>query len=95
LGVMTMAKDGMDIELGKGEVFQLTTSIQKYFREELEQDIGELQAKLLLDYVLKEIGPFAYNKGVRDAEEYMRLRVEDMSGTCFQPALTYWKQKRK
>lgn len=85
----------MAIELSKQETEQVVASIRKYFREELEQEISEMRAKFLLNYVLQEIAPFAYNKGVRDAETYLRGRVEDLSGTCFEEALTYWRQKRK
>jgi uncharacterized protein (DUF2164 family) len=85
----------MAIELSKEEIAQLIPSVQKYFREELEQEIGEMRAKFLLDYFLKEIAPFAYNKGVSDAETYMRARVEKLPGTCFEEGLMYWRQKRK
>ena len=42
-----------------------------------------------------QIAPLAYNQGVQDAESYFRGRVEDLSGTCFEPALTYWLKKKK
>jgi Uncharacterized conserved protein (DUF2164) len=48
-----------------------------------------------VDYVLKEIGPLAYNRGVQDAEEFFRKRLEDLPGTCFEPPLTYWQTKKK
>jgi uncharacterized protein (DUF2164 family) len=85
----------MAIELSKQDIEQIVPSIRKYFKEELEQEISEMRAKLLLNYFLKEIAPFAYNKGVSDAEAFMRARVEDLSGTCFEEGLTYWRQKRK
>lgn len=85
----------MSLELGKEETAQLIASIQRFFRDELEQDIGELKAKFLLDYVLKEIAPFAYNKGVGDAETFLLNQIGDLRGTCFQQGLTYWRQKRK
>jgi uncharacterized protein (DUF2164 family) len=85
----------MPIELSKQEIEQIISSVRKYFKEELEQEISEMRAKFLLDYFLKEIAPFAYNKGVSDAEAFLRARVEDLSGTCFEEGLTYWQQKRK
>lgn len=85
----------MNIQLNKEETAQLISSIKKYFREELEQDISELQARLLLDYSLKEIAPFAYNQGVKDAEKYLLNQVGDLRGACFQQGLTYWIHKRK
>ena len=54
-----------------------------------------MKARFLLDYIMKEIGPFAYNKGVKDAEAYFRGKVEDLSATCFEDGLTYWTRKRK
>lgn len=85
----------MAIELTKQEKTDLIPSIQKFFREELEEEIGEMRAGLLLNYVMKEIAPFAYNRGVKDAEAYFRAKVEDLAGTCFEDGLTYWQKKRK
>jgi len=85
----------MAIELTKEEVADVIPSLRRYFKEELELEISEMRAKFLLNYFLKDIAPFAYNKGVKDAESYFRGRVEDLSGTCFEPALTYWLKKKK
>ncbi|XHR28607.1 MAG: DUF2164 domain-containing protein [Chthoniobacteraceae bacterium] len=85
----------MSIDLNKQEISEIVPSIQKYFREELETDLSEMHAKFLLAYIMKEIAPFAYNKGVTDAERYFREKIEDLGGTCFEPALTFWLKKRK
>lgn len=85
----------MSIELTKEEVAAVIPSLQRYVREELEVELSEMRAKFLLEYILKEVGPFAYNRGVADAEAYFRARVEDLPGTCFEPAMTYWLPKRK
>ena len=65
----------MAIELTKQEIADIIPSMRKYFREELEQDLSEMHAKFLLGYFLKEIAPFAYNKGVSDAESYFRSKL--------------------
>ena len=84
----------MAIELSKQELKEIIPSLQKYFREELEEEISEMRAKFLLDYILKEIAPLAYNKGVKDAELFFRGKIEDLSGTCFEDGLTYWLKKK-
>jgi uncharacterized protein (DUF2164 family) len=84
----------MSIELTKEEVATIIPSLQRYAREELEVELSEMRAKFLLEYILKEVGPFAYNRGVADAEAYFRARVEDLPGACFEPAMTYWLPKR-
>ena len=85
----------MAIELTKQEIADILPSIQKYFREELEQELSEMHAKFLLSYFLKEVAPFAYNKGVHDAESFFRAKIEDLSGVCFEPGLTFWLKNRK
>jgi len=85
----------MALELSKQEIADIVPSLQKYFKEELEQELSEMHAKFLLRFILKEIAPFAYNKGVGDAEAYFRSKIEDLPGTCFEPGLTYWLKKRK
>lgn len=84
----------MSIELNKEEIADVVPSLQRYFREEFDTELSEMRAKFLLDYFLKEIAPFAYNRGVRDAEQYFRARLEDLSATCFEDGLTYWAKKR-
>ena len=85
----------MPIELSKQEIAEIIPSLQRYFREELEQEISEMRAKFLLNFFLKEIAPFAYNRGIKDAESYFRARIEDLSGAHFEPELTYWPKKKK
>jgi uncharacterized protein (DUF2164 family) len=85
----------MAIELTKEETERIVPSLQKYFREELDQELSEMRAKMLMGYFLKEIGPFAYNKGVKDAEAFFRGKVEDLTATCFEDGLTYWVKRRK
>jgi uncharacterized protein (DUF2164 family) len=84
----------MPIALTAPETQEAIHSLQKYFASELEHEIGELQAKLLLDYILKEIAPMAYNQGVKHAEDFLRGRLEDLPATVFEPGLTYWRKKR-
>jgi uncharacterized protein (DUF2164 family) len=77
------------------EMEELVLSLKKYFAAEMDQDLSELRARLLVDYFFKEIAPLAYNQGVKDAEAFFRNKLEDLSATCFEPALTYWQKKRK
>ncbi len=84
----------MAIKLTKEDQKRVIASIREFFDKELDQEIGDLKARLVLDYVLGEIAPFAYNRGVADAESYLRARVEDLAGTCYQPPFGYRTRKR-
>ena len=85
----------MALELTPQEFEQIIPSLQKYFREELDQELSEMKARFLLEYFQKEIAPLAYNRGVRDAEQYFRTKTEDLTGICYEDPLTYWTRKKK
>jgi uncharacterized protein (DUF2164 family) len=69
---------------------QSIASIKRYFAEELGQDIGELKAGLLLDFILKEVAPTVYNGAITDAQAYLRDRVADLEGACSAREFAYW-----
>ncbi len=73
---------------------ELIESIRRYAAEELDIEIGELKASLLLDYCLEEIGPSVYNEAIKDARAYFFGKVEDLEGSCYEPELTYWPKRR-
>jgi uncharacterized protein (DUF2164 family) len=65
-------------------------SIKRYFAEELDQDIGELKAGLILEFFLKEIAPTVYNGAIADAQTYLRDRLADLEGVCSAPEFAFW-----
>jgi uncharacterized protein (DUF2164 family) len=69
---------------------QLLTSIKRYAVENLDEELGDLKAALLLDYCLKEIGPAVYNQAIADAQSYFTDRVADLEGVCHEEEFTYW-----
>ena len=46
--------------------------IKQFFRDHMDEDIGDLKAAMMLDYILKEIAPSVYNQAVQDAQKLMR-----------------------
>lgn len=82
----------MTLNLSKDDQAAALHSLQRYLREELDLEASELQAGFLLEYFLKEFGPFAYNQGVEDAKQFFLAKAEDLAGTCFEEGLTYWKE---
>ena len=69
---------------------QSIASIKRYFAEELDQDIGDLKAGLLLEFLLKEIAPTVYNGAINDAQTFLRDRLADLEGVCSVPEFAYW-----
>jgi uncharacterized protein (DUF2164 family) len=82
----------MAIELAKETQERLLASIKRYFDEELETEIGDLKARLLLDFFLEELGPSVYNRAIADAQAWLTERTADLDGSCYQPEFAYWKK---
>lgn len=69
---------------------QALVSLKRYVAENFEQDIGDLKADLLLDYVLREIGPTIYNQAITDAKAFFQERTADLDAVCYHKEFAYW-----
>ena len=78
------------IELSKQARVEAIASIQRYFRDEMPEPIGELPAGLLLNFFIEEIGPALYNKAIADAQERLAGRVSDLNGELYADEFQYW-----
>ena len=85
----------MAIELRKEQRTDSIQSLEQHLREELETEVGEMQAGFLLDYFLKEIAPVVYNQGVVDAQRYFIEKTEDLTCTLFEEEFGYWFHQMK
>jgi uncharacterized protein (DUF2164 family) len=65
-------------------------SLKRYFDEQREEALGDLQAHLLLEYFVEEVGPSIYNAALADAQAYLRERLDDLDGACGVPEFGYW-----
>jgi uncharacterized protein (DUF2164 family) len=78
------------IELSKQARVEAIASIQRYFRDEMPEPIGELPAGLLLNFFIEEIGPALYNKAIADAQGRLAARVSDLNGELYADEFQYW-----
>ena len=68
------------IKLIKEEKKHLIDEIKDYFGNERDEDIGDLQGDLILDFILEKIAPSIYNQAVSDMKNYMEEKIDDMYG---------------
>lgn len=68
------------IELNKENRDLILEEIKKFFYEERDEEIGELASILVLDFIMDNIAPEIYNKGVKDSVAFMTDKIEDMYG---------------
>ena len=80
----------MPITLSDADSTRAIASIKRYASESLDSDVGDLQARLFLDYVLKEFGPVIYARGVADAQAWLTERVSDLESLNVEQPFGYW-----
>ncbi|HBS60582.1 MAG TPA: DUF2164 domain-containing protein [Firmicutes bacterium] len=66
------------IELAKDIRKVLVEDIKNYFLTEREEEMGDLSAEFLLDFILETIGPHIYNRAINDAHTFMSEKTEDL-----------------
>ena len=82
-----------DVPISDEARAQAVASIRRYFEEEMDQDIGDLKAGLLLNYFLTELGPTVYNRAIADARAFFEERAADLEGVCYRAEFPYWNRK--
>ena len=85
----------MTIRLDPDSKKRLLGSVKRFFAEELDDDIGDLKAELVLGFCLREVCPTVYNRAIVDAQSYFQGKVEDLEGSCFEPEFDYWPESRR
>lgn len=66
------------IKLTKEKREDMVSAIKYNFLKERDEELGDLAASLILDFIIKELAPEFYNQGVYDSHKYMNDRVEDL-----------------
>jgi len=82
----------MAIELNKDERAQAVESIQRYFKENMEEPIGNIGAGALLAFIVEEIGPSIYNRAVADVQDRMQSRIDDLGFEVHEDEFQYWRK---
>jgi uncharacterized protein (DUF2164 family) len=82
----------MPIELSKEARAEAIASIERYFRANMDEPIGNIAAGALLGFFLEEIGPCIYNKAVADAQERLQARVLELDIEVHEDEFQYWRK---
>ncbi len=82
----------MSLQLTPEAQQQAIASIERYFREHMDEPIGNVAASGLRMVFRQEIAPVAYNQGVADAQERLQQRVSEIDIEVHHAPFTYWPQ---
>ena len=85
----------MPIELTKEARATAVASIERYWQENFDERIGNIQAAALLHFFLDEIAPSVYNQAVAAVQERLIARVTEVDIECHEDEFTHWQKQRK
>ena len=66
------------IEFDKETRDQLSRTIARHLKSELDVDVAPFEALELLDWLSERLGPHYYNQGLADAQTVVKARAEDV-----------------
>jgi uncharacterized protein (DUF2164 family) len=67
-----------EIKLDDSVKVEVVAKLQKYFQDELQQEIGSFDAEFMLDFFSKEVGGFYYNQGLADVLKNFESKMQDV-----------------
>ena len=82
----------MTIEIPKEAHKEAIASIERYFQENMEENIGNIAASALLGFFLEEIGPLVYNQAVATVQERLLARVSEIDIEIHEDEFQYWRK---
>ncbi len=86
----------MTIELSKEARAQAIASIERYFKENFEeQRLGNIAAGALLGFFLQELGPVVYNQAVTEVQDRLQARVSELDIELHEDEFQYWPRQGK
>jgi uncharacterized protein (DUF2164 family) len=85
----------MTIELKKEARQEAIASIERYFRENMEEPIGNVAAGALLGFFLEEIGPAIYNQAVAEVQERLQARIMEVDIEVHEDEFQYWRRRER
>ncbi len=65
----------MNLKIPKEQKTQIVAMVQQYFREERGEEIGDLAAEFLIDFMIKQMGPFIYNQAIEDVQAVLNQKM--------------------
>ena len=86
----------MPISLSPEAREEAIASLQTYSQQNFDEQLGNLAASSLLDFILEEIGPSIYNWAIADVQERLQARIMEIDVELHEEEFAYWgRQGRK
>lgn len=67
-----------EIEINKDKKKKLISEIRSWFLDNRDEEIGDLQAELLIDTLTEKVGAEIYNQALNDSLNWVKGRLSDL-----------------
>lgn len=67
-----------EIKINKDQKAKLISDIKGWFLDNRDEEIGDLQAELLINFLTEKAGAEIYNQALNDALIWLKARVSDI-----------------
>ena len=71
------------IVFSKEEQRDFIPRIKTFLRDELDTEIGDLQASMLMDFFAEKLGYAVYNRAVYDAQALIAAKADEMAEALY------------
>ncbi|RIX53675.1 DUF2164 domain-containing protein [Paenibacillus nanensis] len=68
----------LSIKLPKEQKMEIVRNVQAYFEGERSEQLGDLGAEQLIDFMIGELGPYIYNKAIEDARQLVLEKMNQI-----------------
>lgn len=89
-----MAKQ-TDLTLSDDERKLALHSLREFASQHLDEELTELQAMLLLDHVLSDLGPVIYNQALQHARGFIEERAADLDAALHRAEFPLTSRRRR
>jgi len=76
----------MRIRLSDERRKRIERLLQALFTSELDREISEFQAGVVLDFFIRELGAPVYNQAIQDARGFVQEKLSDLEGEFYEPS---------
>ena len=81
----------MRIKLSDERRADLVSGLQCHMAKEFEIELSDFQARELLDYFVRHLGPSVYNQAIQDARSFVQEKLTDLEVRKAKPRATAYK----
>ncbi|MCK7615679.1 DUF2164 domain-containing protein [Roseibium sediminicola] len=72
-----------ELKLDKDVRTRLAHQIKRYLDEDLDIDIGNMDAEMLMDFLTPTLGAHFYNLGLKDAQALFARKADDINDEIY------------